>query len=79
MVSFICCGSRLACGRCFSQCHFTFDLSSEDWEATKVTTYFYLVPVATALEAWLFFAEPITMGTAVGMLTTIIGMVLVII
>ncbi|EXH74124.1 DMT family transporter [Acinetobacter sp. 216872] len=48
-------------------------------EATKVTTYFYLVPVATALEAWLFFAEPITMGTAVGMLTTIIGMVLVII
>jgi drug/metabolite transporter (DMT)-like permease len=48
-------------------------------ESTKVATYFYLVPVVTALEAWVLFDEPITSGTAAGMLTTIVGMVLVII
>lgn len=48
-------------------------------EATKVATYFYLVPVVTALEAWLLFDEPITTSAAAGMLTTILGMVLVII
>lgn len=47
-------------------------------EATKVATYFYLVPVLTAAEAWLLFGEAITLPMLTGMAVTIVGLVFVI-
>ncbi|HDW1111535.1 TPA: DMT family transporter [Enterobacter hormaechei subsp. hoffmannii] len=47
-------------------------------EATKVATYFYLVPILTAAEAWLLFGEAITLPMLVGMAVTIIGLIFVI-
>ena len=47
-------------------------------EATKVATYFYLVPILTAAEAWLLFGEAITLPMLVGMAITIIGLIFVI-
>ncbi|MBB6056217.1 DMT family transporter [Tolumonas osonensis] len=46
-------------------------------ESTKVATYFYLVPVVTAIEAWILFGETITLQTVLGMVVTILGMVFV--
>lgn len=47
-------------------------------EATKAATYFYLVPILTAAEAWLLFGEAITLPMLVGMAITIIGLIFVI-
>lgn len=47
-------------------------------EATKVATYFYLVPVLTAIEAWALFGEAITVPMLTGMVLSIIGLLLVI-
>ncbi|EPK7467373.1 DMT family transporter [Klebsiella aerogenes] len=47
-------------------------------EATKVATYFYLVPVLTAAEAWLLFNESITTTTLSGMALSIVGLLFVI-
>lgn len=41
--------------------------------ATSVTSLLYLVPPTTAVTAWMFFDEPITSLTAVGMTITAIG------
>lgn len=46
-------------------------------EATTVATYFYLVPVATSLEAWALFGEPLTPAILSGMAVTVVGMLLV--
>lgn len=46
-------------------------------ESTKVATYFYLVPVVTAVETWALFGESITGMTLVGMAIAIAGMLLV--
>lgn len=43
----------------------------------KVATYFYLVPVVTAVEAWALFGESITGMTLLGMAIAIVGMLLV--
>lgn len=48
-------------------------------EATKVATYFYLVPVVTALQAWIVFGDTISAGMACGMIITIIGMVVILV
>lgn len=40
----------------------------EQGDASKVTAYFYLVPPATALEAWLLFDEQLALSTLFGML-----------
>lgn len=47
-------------------------------EATKVATYFYLVPVFTAVEAWGLFGEQITTSMLTGMAMSIIGLLIVI-
>ncbi|MGF1526460.1 MAG: EamA family transporter, partial [Candidatus Competibacterales bacterium] len=36
-------------------------------EATKVVSYFYLVPLAAAFQGWLFFGEQLGMGALAGM------------
>ena len=46
--------------------------------ATAVTSLLYLVPPATALMAWLLFAEPITLTTLVGTAVTVLGVGLVV-
>ncbi|WP_111895357.1 DMT family transporter [Acinetobacter sp. MB5] len=50
----------------------------QNGEATKVATYFYLVPVLTAIEAWALFDEAISMAMLTGMTLSIIGLLLVI-
>ncbi|SAV16712.1 EamA-like transporter family [Klebsiella pneumoniae] len=47
-------------------------------EATKVATYFYLVPLLTAAEAWMLFGEIITGLMLAGMAVTIVGLIFVI-
>lgn len=47
-------------------------------EASKVTSYMYLVPAVTALMAWLMFDELITMSTIFGMLIAVTGVALVV-
>jgi drug/metabolite transporter (DMT)-like permease len=46
--------------------------------ATAVTSLLYLVPPATALLAWVLFAEPITALTVAGMALTALGVSLVV-
>jgi drug/metabolite transporter (DMT)-like permease len=46
--------------------------------ATTVTSLLYLVPPATALMAWVLFAEPITLVTIAGMGLTALGVALVV-
>lgn len=46
--------------------------------AASVTSLMYLVPPATALLAWLLFAEPITALTVVGTVLTAVGVALVV-
>nr|MDP2192305.1 DMT family transporter [Rhodoferax sp.] len=46
--------------------------------AASVTSLMYLVPPATALLAWLLFAEPITALTIVGTVLTAVGVALVV-
>lgn len=46
--------------------------------ATAVTSLLYLVPPCTAVMAWLLFAEPIGVSTAVGMALAAIGVSLVV-
>ena len=46
--------------------------------AASVTSLMYLVPPATALLAWLLFAEPITVLTIVGTVLTAVGVALVV-
>ncbi|MFZ6688271.1 DMT family transporter [Undibacterium sp. SXout11W] len=47
-------------------------------EATKVTSYMYLVPAVTALMAWLMFGEKFTLTAVVGMVIALIGVALVV-
>ena len=46
--------------------------------ATAVTSLLYLVPPCTAVMAWLLFAEPIAVSTAVGMGLAAVGVALVV-
>lgn len=46
--------------------------------AASVTSMMYLVPPATALMAWILFAEPITLTTVLGTLLTALGVALVV-
>ena len=46
-------------------------------EASKVASYFYLVPPLTALEAWLLFDEVLSIGAIAGVLVTVAGVFLV--
>ncbi|WP_348695860.1 DMT family transporter [Duganella fentianensis] len=46
-------------------------------EATRVATYFYLVPVVTALLGWLLFGNVLTSTTLAGMALAVLGMLLV--
>lgn len=45
----------------------------EQGEASKVTAYLYLVPPATALEAWLLFDETLSLLSIVGMLACVLS------
>ena len=47
-------------------------------EATKVTSYMYLVPAVTALMAWLMFGEKFTLTAVVGMAIALMGVALVV-
>lgn len=47
-------------------------------EATKVTSYMYLVPPVTALLAWLMFGERFTLTAMFGMLVALAGVALVV-
>ncbi len=47
-------------------------------EATKVTSYMYLVPAVTAVMAWLMFGERFTVTAAVGMAIALLGVALVV-
>lgn len=47
-------------------------------EATKVATYFYLVPILTAIEEWLLFDQAITVPMILGMVVTVVGLLFVI-
>jgi drug/metabolite transporter (DMT)-like permease len=47
-------------------------------EATRVTSYMYLVPAVTALMAWAMFDERLGSMAIVGMLVTITGVALVV-
>ncbi|MBC3862992.1 EamA family transporter [Undibacterium jejuense] len=47
-------------------------------EATKVTSYMYLVPAVTALMAWLMFGEKFTLTAVVGMVIALMGVALVV-
>ena len=47
-------------------------------EATKVTSYMYLVPAVTAIMAWLMFGERFTVSAMLGMLIALAGVALVV-
>jgi len=47
-------------------------------DAAKVTSYFYLVPPVTALEAWLMFGETLSLTSIFGMLLCAISVFVVI-
>ena len=47
-------------------------------EATKVTSYMYLVPAVTAIMAWLMFGERFTVSAMLGMLIALLGVALVV-
>lgn len=42
-------------------------------EASRVASYFYLVPPLAAIEAWLLFGEVLSVGAIAGMLITVVG------
>lgn len=46
----------------------------ESGESTKVATYFYLVPVFTAIESWLLFNESISTIGILGMIFSLVGL-----
>ncbi|MDV6254025.1 EamA family transporter [Vibrio sp. EA2] len=48
----------------------------ENGESTKVATYFYLVPVFTAIESWLLFDESISVTVLTGMGLSLSGLLL---
>ncbi len=47
-------------------------------EAAEVASYFYLVPVFAATEAWILFDEKLSLLAIMGMLLTVVGIYLVI-
>lgn len=49
----------------------------EQGDSAKVTTYFYLVPPATAIEAWLLFDEQLAMSSIIGMVLCAISVYVV--
>lgn len=51
-------------------------LMIREGESAKVASYFYLVPPATALEAWYLFDERLSMLTLVGVAVTVLGVFL---
>ncbi|WP_206483919.1 DMT family transporter [Thalassotalea sp. G2M2-11] len=50
----------------------------EQGDASKVTSYFYLVPPVTAIQAWLLFDEALTVQSMMGMLLCAISVYFVI-
>ncbi len=46
-------------------------------EASRVSAYFYLVPPATAIEAWLLFGETFSLEAVLGVAITVLGVYLV--
>ena len=46
-------------------------------EASKVASYFYLVPPVTALESWLLFNEKLGVGALIGIAVAVFGVYLV--
>lgn len=48
----------------------------DNGESTKVATFFYLVPVFTAIESWLLFDEGISVTALTGMVFTLLGLIL---
>ncbi len=46
-------------------------------EASRVSAYFYLVPPATAFEAWLLFGETFSLEALLGVAITVLGVYLV--
>lgn len=46
-------------------------------EASKVASYFYLVPPVTAVESWLLFNEELGVGALLGIAVTVFGVYLV--
>jgi drug/metabolite transporter (DMT)-like permease len=49
----------------------------EQGDSSKVTAYFYLVPPATALEAWLLFDEQLAVSSVLGMILCAISVYVV--
>jgi drug/metabolite transporter (DMT)-like permease len=47
-------------------------------ESSRVAAYFYLVPVATAIEAWLLFGERFSLEAIIGIVITVLGVYLVV-
>jgi len=48
-------------------------LMIREGESAKVASYFYLVPLATTLEAWLLFNEQLSLLALIGIAVTIMG------
>ena len=42
-------------------------------ESAKVASYFYLVPLATTLEAWVLFDEQLSVLALAGIAITVVG------
>ncbi len=49
----------------------------EQGDASKVTAYFYLVPPATAIEAWLLFDEQLAISSIIGMVLCAVSVYIV--
>jgi drug/metabolite transporter (DMT)-like permease len=47
-------------------------------ESSRVAAYFYLVPVVTAIEAWLLFGERFSLQAVFGIVITVLGVYLVV-
>jgi len=52
-------------------------LMIREGEASRVSAYFYLVPPATAFEAWLLFGETFSLEALLGVAITVLGVYLV--
>ncbi len=46
-------------------------------QVARISSYFYLVPPATILQAWLFFGETLTLVSAIGVLAAIVSVYLI--
>ena len=53
-------------------------LMIREGEASKVASYFYLVPPVTAVESWFLFDERLGMAALLGIAITVTGVYLVV-